>query len=100
MNKEYGFVIQEYKNYQVETLVTGDGKTAFGDVEFKNGDVGITMTYGTGLGIGVKVVKDKNLDECGDENFKWMVRFDNHGSIDSMIETLQRAKAKLRGKHE
>ncbi|PCI53665.1 MAG: hypothetical protein COB36_12080 [Alphaproteobacteria bacterium] len=93
---KYGFGIEEYKDgLSIETLMTGDGKTQFAEAKFEDGTVSITMSYDNGIveGVGVKTEINRIMDK--DMLIKWQVKFESQGSIDSMIETLLRAKNKL-----
>ena len=97
--KKYGFYTEDYDNgLSVETLMTGDGKTQFCEVLFDDGTVSIGMSYDNGIaeGVGVKTKIDETMNES--MKIKWQVKFECQGSIDSMIETLLRAKNKLPAK--
>lgn len=91
--KKYGFYTESYgEGLSVETLMTGDGKTQFCEVMFEDGSVSIGMSYDNGIaeGVGVKTKIDKVMGNS--MKIKWQVKFESQGSIDSMIETLLRAK--------
>lgn len=98
MTKQYGFIDYEYENgRKIQTLVTGDGKTMFLDLEFLDGDVGIGINYGLGQGVNV-TYKLPHPDIRSDDpmlDIHWQIIFESVGSIDSMIATLNRAKDKL-----
>ena len=93
---QYGFNTEEYDNgLTVETLRTGDGKTQFAGCKFDDGTVSIAMSYDNGIGggVGVKTEIGRTMDE--QMGIQWQVKFESQASIDSMIETLLRAKNKL-----
>ena len=96
MFKQYGFMLERYEgNVEIETLVTGDGKSTFSDAIHADGTVGLLIGYGTGTGIDTEVeigsVLSKELQN------RWQVVFDNQRSIDAMIKALLRLKNKLGG---
>lgn len=94
MTKQYGFMDYEYENgRKIQTLVTGDGKTMFLDLEFLDGDVGIGINYG--LGQGVKIPHPDIRSDDPLFGIHWQIIFESVGSIDSMIKTLNRLKDKL-----
>ena len=88
---KYGFYTEEYDNgVEIETLMTGDGKTQFTDIQHDDGTASIGMSYGLGKGIGVKECRNKKLEN--EMLIKWQVKFDNQVSVDSMIKALLRVK--------
>ena len=97
--RKYGFYTEDYgDDLTVETLMTGDGKTQFCEVLFDDGTVSIGMSYDNGIaeGVGVKTKIDEVMNDS--MKIKWQVKFESQGSIDSMIETLLRAKNALAAK--
>ena len=84
----YGFSTEQYENgHQIETLQTGDGLTEFTDLYFDDGQVGIAMSYGDGIGVGEK---RNHPDGTRADTIKpkWQIKFPNSGSLESMIERL------------
>ena len=91
-DKNYGFCLEEYDDGAIiETLQTGDGKSAFCDIRHKDGSASIGFAYGIGQGIGVKVTPEKGT-KASSVGVRWLVKFESQGSIDSMIATLLRVK--------
>ena len=88
MPEMYGFNIEQYENgHQIETLQTGDGLTEFTDLYFDDGQIGIAISYGDGIGVGEK----RNHPEGTRADTikpKWQIKFPNSGSLESMIERL------------
>ncbi len=93
-DKQYGFFTENYEDgSSIETLEVGDGKALFTDIHYPEGSA-IGFSYGLGEGIGIT---PEHLDGATTSHLgiKWQVRFDNVDSIDAMIETLGRVRAKL-----
>ena len=90
-----GFYTEYYddNDLEIETLMTGDGKAQFTDMDYGDGVASIGMSYGVGTGIGIKEHHNSALNES--MQIKWQVKFDNQLSVDSMIETLLRVKNHL-----
>jgi len=94
MTEQYGFYNEEYDNgTSIETLMTGDGKSQFTDIQYEEGKAAIGISYGIGEGIGTKTTHNKVLDES--MLVKWQVKFESQQSVDAMIETLLRVKNHL-----
>ncbi len=91
----YGFYTESYDDgCTIETLMTGDGNTEFTDITFGADFVAIGMGYGMGIGVGEK--RDYPESTLATEiGVKWQVKFESTASIDSMIDTLYRCRAKL-----
>lgn len=93
--KKYGFITEEYDDgSSIDTLVTGDGKTQFTDMNHPDGLVGIGMSYGLGKGINT-VIDYPPGTLAPDVGVKWSVKFECVESIDAMIDTLNRCKSIL-----
>ena len=86
-----GFYTEKYDNgVEVETLMTGDGKARFTDIQFDDGSASIGISYGQGKGIGAEEQHDEKIND--EMQIKWQVKFDNQISVDSMIKALLRVK--------
>ena len=95
MNNKYGFHLErDSSGTSVDTLVTGDGKSAFSDITYSDGDVGIGFSYGNGGGLGTTKTHDKGTSSA-DLEFKWQVRFERIESIDAMIDILNLIRERL-----
>ncbi|MGH1438241.1 MAG: hypothetical protein ACRBG0_27655 [Lewinella sp.] len=98
MEKKYGFKRETLPDGTIiQVLEVGDGKSEFTDVFYIGKNLaGIGISYGSGMGVGVvKPEPDDPTPMDGKNGMKWLVRFDNQASIDSMITTLLRVKNKL-----
>ena len=97
MSNRYGFKTETYDNgLAIETLVTGDGKTQFAECIFDDGTVSLAVSYDNGVGSGIvgeKTTIGRNMDD--EMAIHWQIKFESPGSIDSLIETLLRAKLAL-----
>lgn len=92
--KKYGFYTERYSDtFEVETLMTGDGKAQFSDVKYPDGDAGISIAYGVGEGIGTQTVHNRIMSE--DMAVKWQIKFENQRSVDAMIKALLEVKNHL-----
>lgn len=91
---EYGFSVEEYENgHKIETLQTGDGLTEFTDLYFDDGQVGIAMGYGDGIGVGEQR-KHPEGTRADTINPHWQIKFPNAGSLHSLIDRLLELQAK------
>ena len=95
MADKYGFYTEEYETGSIETLMTGDGKTQFTDIDFRNGRVAVGMSYGQITQKINQKVHHPDGTLTTDIDVKWQVKFETPESIDAMIEALQRAKSNL-----
>ncbi len=97
MSKKCGFSTEIYDDdYEIEVLITGDGKTAFTDLKLSDGSVGVCMSYESeGVSrLGKSVVYTEN-ETINDINAKWLITFDNEKSIDALIKACIEAKGNL-----
>ena len=94
MDKQYGFYLAKYENgAEIDSLMTGDGKTQFTDIIYPDGSAAIGISYGFGKGVGITTEHNRDLD--GDMLIKWQVKFENQKSVDAMIKTLLKVKNHL-----
>ena len=94
MAEKYGFYTEKYsETLEVETLMTGDGKTQFTDIQFDDGTASVGISYGVGKGVGTQTIYDKVMDE--NMLIKWQVKFENQQSVDAMICALLDVKNHL-----
>ena len=94
MAEKYGFYTEKYsETLEVETLMTGDGKAQFTDIQFEDGTASVGISYGIGEGIGTQTKHDKIMDES--MMIKWQVKFENQQSVDAMIRALLDVKNHL-----
>jgi len=96
MANEYGFYREIYPSgKEIDTLMTGNGRAKFSDIYFAEDKM-------TSIGIGYgeeahKIGEIIDADEgklAYDIGVKWQVKFECVASIDSMIQTLQRCRAR------
>lgn len=74
--KIYGFSIEKYSEIsEVETLMTGDGKSEFFNIDFGNGIASIGIAYGKGKGVGITERVDVNI--CDQNDVRWQIKFEN-----------------------
>ena len=91
-----GFYTEKYsEDLEIETLMTGDGKSQFNDIKYKDGTASIGISYGQGEGVNTKTHHHRKLDK--EMDVKWQIKFDSTDAVDSMIETLYRVKGHLMG---
>ena len=93
-DKLYGFYTEKYtEDFEIETLMTGDGKSQFTDSYFPDGTASIGISYGRGTGVGTQ--EHHNCTTNPEMGIKWQVKFESQESVDAMINTLLRVKNNL-----
>ena len=94
MTTKYGFYNEEYEDWNLQTLQTGDGKSQFFDMKYPDcAAIGIAYNESIEGDIGEKT--NYNQAAVAEMNINWQIKFTNQKSIDSMIETLLRVKNQL-----
>ena len=94
MNTDYGFSTENYEEWQLQTLKTGDGKSKFFDMIYPD-CVAIGIAYSESIEGDIGEKTDYNQAAVAEMNINWQIKFTNQKSIDSMIETLLRVKNQL-----
>ena len=94
MNTDYGFSIENYEEWQLQTLKTGDGKSKFFDMIYPD-CVAIGIAYNESIEGVIGEKTDYNQTAMAEMKINWQIKFTNQKSIDSMIETLLRVKNQL-----
>ena len=94
IEKQYGFYTERYsETFEVETLMTGDGKAQFTDAKFPDGTASVTIAYGRGVGVGTEEKHNCAMNES--MGIKWQIKFENQKSVDAMIKALLDVKNHL-----
>lgn len=89
---KYGFYTEAHPNgTEIRTLGTGDGKTMFTPINYRDGTSSVAIAYGAGEGLNT-TTDHGGIEPDGSFNIDLQIKFECHASADALIRAVMKAK--------